>query len=441
MTRYTLYRVIVIGLCMITFGNAGLAQAQDDSVTCPGFLPSRLEIGGMGRALPGVQPEIFFADEAAPTASATDLMADDVVFTVLDGPECLDNTAWWQIDYDGSTVWTMEGMGEEYWVVPAPELDQTYMSGGVTFDYPGDWEVLSDQDGTVLVGAPGTTGIGPGTFLIAVFTDAHLVPSLSSAAGTPTELLEIDAAAGAGQGVEYGTPVTVEIDGREVAHTYSVSETLGMDSMIFVVDLGDGTTAYLASITAPGEVALSQPAAVAIAYSLAPAGAEPIASGETAVYVSEDGAFTFEYPADWIAEPLDSSGVGLINDESVYSISDLDSFGPDQLFAIVYPTLADTGDYPMDTVDANTVASTVVSYYASMGMVSGYTQEGAMEMFTFGEREVSSSLAHAATHDRLVIAADNGQGDFVVIIAAAAPGELESFKDALLEVAASVNQP
>jgi len=455
MNKQIIIRIMAAWLLVATLGAAVTTSYAQGGKACPGFLPSRLEIGEMGRPLPGLNPEIFLADEPAATASATELLPDDAVFTVLNGPECLEGSAWWQIDYDGSTGWIMEGMDEEYWLTPVPVLDQTYDDGALTFDYPGGWEVLLDEAGTVLLGEPGTSGVESGAFLMAVYKDAHLIPSLSDAQGTPTELLVLDAAAGAEQGVHYGDPITVEIDGREIAYTYTTSDDLGMDSMVFVIDLGNGEAAYLASVTALGEVTLSQPVAVAMAYSLmVPGQGTPIEGSELSsvlgggdsdtvvlegAYSSDDGRFYFQHPADWIAETLDDGAVALINNESVLAVTDLDSFGPDQLFVIIYPTLAHTGDYPVDTVDSNTVASTVVSYYASMGMAAGYMQEGAMETLSVGDREVSYSFAHASTHDRLVLAVDDGMGDFTVMIAIAAPGELEPFIDILVQIAGTVN--
>ncbi len=40
------------------------------------------------------------------------------VFTVLQGPVCGDQRAWWQVDYNGLVGWTVEGAGDTYWVEP-----------------------------------------------------------------------------------------------------------------------------------------------------------------------------------------------------------------------------------------------------------------------------------------------------------------------------------
>jgi uncharacterized protein YraI len=40
-------------------------------------------------------------------------------FSVLAGPQCGDGYTWWQVEYNGTTGWTAEGGGDEYWVEPA----------------------------------------------------------------------------------------------------------------------------------------------------------------------------------------------------------------------------------------------------------------------------------------------------------------------------------
>jgi hypothetical protein len=99
--------------------------------------------------------------------------------------------------------------------------------------------------------------------------------------------------------------------------------------------------------------------------------------------------------------------------------------------------VADTPDYPVSTLSADDVASTIVSYYASTGMVSGYTQEGAMDVFTLDGRDAASTRAHGAGHDRLVIAVANGKGDFTVVFAYSAKGEMGNYEADLKALAAT----
>jgi hypothetical protein len=88
-------------------------------VTCPGFLPSRLQVGGTGRVTPGTPNNL----RAQPnlTAPLVGQIPGGNVFTVLSGPFCdqVNGMAWWQVNHNGSIGWTGEGQGNVYWVEPA----------------------------------------------------------------------------------------------------------------------------------------------------------------------------------------------------------------------------------------------------------------------------------------------------------------------------------
>ncbi len=96
-------------------GNAAPTPAQ--AVTCPGFLPSRLRIGGMGRVTPGLPNNL--RSQPSLSASLIGQIPGGAVFTVLAGPICDQaGIAWWQVNYNGQVGWTGEGQGNVYWVEP-----------------------------------------------------------------------------------------------------------------------------------------------------------------------------------------------------------------------------------------------------------------------------------------------------------------------------------
>ena len=99
-------------------GDASEPATAQPAVTCPGFLPSRLAAGGEARVLPGSPNNI----RRQPTTGSLRVgqIPAGGVFTVLSGPECADETAWWQVDYQGAVGWTAEGQGDTYWVEPLP---------------------------------------------------------------------------------------------------------------------------------------------------------------------------------------------------------------------------------------------------------------------------------------------------------------------------------
>ncbi|MFN8376671.1 MAG: SH3 domain-containing protein, partial [Anaerolineae bacterium] len=113
MTRL-LWIVAVVSLVL----TAHLAQAQESECT----LTPRLIVGEEGRVL----QDILVNVRETPGLSGTNIgrMPAAGMFTVLDGPRCVDGYQWWQVDYhharDGMVGWIAEGDGQadEYWLEP-----------------------------------------------------------------------------------------------------------------------------------------------------------------------------------------------------------------------------------------------------------------------------------------------------------------------------------
>jgi hypothetical protein len=88
-----------------------------DVVTCPGFAALRLVVGGLGRVVENLPPNNVRSE---PTINSQRLgeIPGGGVFTVIGGPVCAGNYAWWQVDYNGLIGWTAEGEGQTYWLEP-----------------------------------------------------------------------------------------------------------------------------------------------------------------------------------------------------------------------------------------------------------------------------------------------------------------------------------
>jgi WD40 repeat protein len=78
--------------------------------------PAPLVIGEQGRVSPGDSNNV----RAIPTVEGALVgkIPGEEVFTVLDGPECNDGYAWWQVDYNGLVGWTVDGSGGETFLFP-----------------------------------------------------------------------------------------------------------------------------------------------------------------------------------------------------------------------------------------------------------------------------------------------------------------------------------
>ncbi|QPC84272.1 SH3 domain-containing protein [Phototrophicus methaneseepsis] len=85
---------------------------------CAGFMVSRLIPGGLGRVTttPNLPNHIRTLPGYANTSLG--LIPAGGWFTVMSGPYCADNTAWWQVSYGDVVGWTAEGQGNTYWLEP-----------------------------------------------------------------------------------------------------------------------------------------------------------------------------------------------------------------------------------------------------------------------------------------------------------------------------------
>jgi WD40 repeat protein len=84
--------------------------------TCGDAPPPRLRIDHDGVVLPGLPNNV----RAAPQASANRVtqIPGDATFTVLNGPVCDNGFYWYEVEYEDTIGWTVEGADGEYWVTP-----------------------------------------------------------------------------------------------------------------------------------------------------------------------------------------------------------------------------------------------------------------------------------------------------------------------------------
>lgn len=91
-----------------------LSLAQDTN--CPGAPTPQLVVGQQGQVAPGSANNM--RDQPNTGGGRVGAIEPGEIFTVLEGPVCADGFNWWRVDYNGVVGWTVEGQGEDYWVVP-----------------------------------------------------------------------------------------------------------------------------------------------------------------------------------------------------------------------------------------------------------------------------------------------------------------------------------
>jgi WD40 repeat protein len=146
---------VLILLYFASIGASTIAQDDDTAITCPGFIESRLVIGGPARVTPGLANNV--RAEAGANFEKEGEIPAEATFSVLAGPECSDDFAWWQVDYEGLVGWTVEGVGDEYWLEPLEFTDD----GTITRWNAGLLTVINEFEGEANVAygmAPNTEG-------------------------------------------------------------------------------------------------------------------------------------------------------------------------------------------------------------------------------------------------------------------------------------------
>lgn len=105
--------VSVVGGSSVTVADGNTPQTVTYG-QCPGFMPSRLAPGNYGRVTPGLP------NTMRTTPGYAGLWVGQIpgggVFYVLQGPACANDTAWYQVLYNGIVGWTAEGQGTTYWL-------------------------------------------------------------------------------------------------------------------------------------------------------------------------------------------------------------------------------------------------------------------------------------------------------------------------------------
>lgn len=87
-----------------------------DPFVCGGFMPSRLVPGINGRVTPGTPNNLRSGPSL--TDRVIGVIPGGHTFNIIGGPYCNNNGAWWQVQYNGITGWTMEGQHSTYWLEP-----------------------------------------------------------------------------------------------------------------------------------------------------------------------------------------------------------------------------------------------------------------------------------------------------------------------------------
>lgn len=125
---------ILMALSIVLGGAFSQAQGQ---MTCPGSLASFLQAGMRAQVSPGVANRLRDNPGVTGTNVIGALAAGEIV-TVLSGPQCQDNFAWYQVQTrTGQTGWTAQGDNLTYWLLAVESSVEAQTVPG-TADYGMD---------------------------------------------------------------------------------------------------------------------------------------------------------------------------------------------------------------------------------------------------------------------------------------------------------------
>jgi WD40 repeat protein len=130
------YRVSADGSTVIQCSATNLAEATPEPTTTPDptiidtaipcaepeqgviYLPTRMTVGMQAQVTAGLPNNL----REEPTTES-DLLAEmpgAAVFRITGGPICEEQLVWWQVNFNGTVGWTVEGRDGQYWIEPIP---------------------------------------------------------------------------------------------------------------------------------------------------------------------------------------------------------------------------------------------------------------------------------------------------------------------------------
>lgn len=347
------------------------------------------------------------------------------------------------------------------------DLTETYSDEVITFNYPESWFKCGckDTENALAIGnteeAPSTNDLARDEIQVLVIKSMTIwideTLDLEMEAETPEDVL-IDYFRG--EDVE-----TYEFDNREAAAMFVENDEARLESLFLAVELGNGEIGMLIATTRPRDLDQFSDTVFAIGETLIATevaedergGEEEEASGSerdqglggrrtdsrnervdielSEEYEMEDGDFALNFPEDWQAGENDGAII-IVNDGDALDIESLSDLRRNEVLVFVYPTVDLLSDFDFDADDS--APSTIVSFYASMAMATGFTQEDAMQEPEIGDGDLEASSVFSVLdgeYEQYVLAIENGDGDIITLFAYG--GDLADFIPMLEAIAAS----
>jgi hypothetical protein len=330
--------------------------------------------------------------------------------------------------------------------VSAPVSDsQVYTDALITFEYPSDWMLCPSckpEDNIISLGSSEDAlyarpdEFEPGMVQMSIVKSVSALVEQSVDGITPAAYLK-NIVANADKTVKFGKVVAAK-DGHLAQVNFVNKAMSNLEGLYVAVDL-NGDLSLVTAVVAPGDLKPNTDTILSIASTVAAGGMAVEPDTQTVqldgTWKTKNKNLTISYPTAWVVD--ESKGILYVSSsDAAAKRPNIDSLKDGEMIAAVFPTLKDLPNIPANAMKkVKWTPDTVVSYYASVGMIDGYQQPDPMDTHNLDDgRQFSSVLNVAKKHERLILSVETSKGNVVTIMAFTAPGQMAAFQDTLTEM-------
>lgn len=330
----------------------------------------------------------------------------------------------------------------------APAATETYTDERISFEYPADWFVCTDCTASRDVAVGNTeNALNAASFEEFNTGDVQILVVKRASRFFEQQLAApIDNALPPDEALDAILPDELEVtafefdDGRQAAEVVFSDADAGINTAIWLVDMGDAQRGALLVTGATEDVEAVQEQVMTLAETLT--AVEPSIPGVTDGEVTLTEAFVTEsyrlqHPAEWVFTETQRGTVFFGTSAETITTERVETLFPGEVLGLIYPTVDLIPNYqpdseintPLDVVTFLTVAGTSDE--------SGYQQQVAPEAIQLDEREAAVSLTADDTTAQIIlsIAADD---NLITLIAFTPLSTGEDARPALEAILATV---
>lgn len=333
---------------------------------------------------------------------------------------------------------------------PADDL-AAYADRDIMFRYPADWAINDGAATDAPSVALGTTAnaldattfeeFDPGDVQVLIVKNAE--PFFAQRLG-----IQLMPGVTATEALVAVVPEELEVlsfafdDGREAAEVIFSDPDADADTVIWLVDLGDGDRGAMLITGRAEDVDAIQDDLLAIAESFVAAEVTVAGITEDGVvldltYTNTPGNRQLSYPDGWLIVENQRGAIFVATSGEALNTDVVSELERGEVVALLYPSYVLIPEYPPGSREPS--PADVVTFFTALGLSGGYEPVGIMEALPQGDAEsaVSLSVNRAQAHERLIISIDTGD-DVATILAYTRVGGMGEVRPVLEAISTSI---